>query len=143
MRLSLMLIVSAFAASPGFGQGMPGYDTNTHCRRLAGDSYSLEKTCRDVEEHARDAVRHADVPSDIWRHCTRVVGRSSSYSLLQTCIGVEESAKASLGPTRSDQPYDPGEERRKTRLRTENGYHDPVSVDLCPPPHRMTRDGCQ
>src|SRR5260370_23251040 len=92
----LAFVVAAFATTPSFGQGMPGYDTNTHCRHLAGDSYSLEKTCRDVEERARNTISHNDVPSDIWRHCTRIVGSTSSYSLLQTCIESEGAATPSL-----------------------------------------------
>jgi hypothetical protein len=39
--------------------------------------------------------------------------------------------------------YDPAEEERKARLHAKTGYRDPGSVDLCPPPHRMTQDGCQ
>jgi hypothetical protein len=37
------------------------------------------------------------------------------------------------------------EETRKRAVRAASGYRDPVSIDLCPPPHyHMTvRDGCE
>jgi hypothetical protein len=39
--------------------------------------------------------------------------------------------------------YDPGDEARKARMRATKSEGDAAAVDLCPPPHRLTRDGCQ
>jgi hypothetical protein len=34
---------------------------------------------------------------------------------------------------------DPADEKRKSEIP----HHDPGAVSLCPPPHRMTSDGCK
>jgi hypothetical protein len=35
------------------------------------------------------------------------------------------------------------DEARKSAARAAHHYADPGAVSLCPPPHHMTRDGCQ
>jgi hypothetical protein len=141
MRLAVALFVSAtFVANPSFGQG---YDTHSHCRQLAGGSYSLEQTCRNMERKAQESLQRTSVSHDVWLHCTDLMGSTASYSLLQTCVGMEERAKAALyGPTRTDQVYDARKEGAKPR--SAENYHDPAAIQICPPPRKMTeRDGCQ
>jgi hypothetical protein len=143
MRLSLSLIILAIAAAPSFAQSVPSYDANTRCKSISGDSAQLQKNCLDMEDRAKTVVRHADVPSDIMSHCTKINGANGTYSWLQACITAEQAVKDAAGtPTRSDLSYDPENEARKARLRAAGGNRD-AAVDLCPPPHKMTRDGCQ
>jgi hypothetical protein len=144
MRLSLSLIILAIAAAPSFAQSVPSYDANTRCKSISGDSAQLQKNCLDMEDRAKTVVRHADVPSDIMSHCTKINGANGTYSWLQACITAEQAVKDAAGtPTRSDLSYDPENEARKARLRAAGGNRDAAVVDLCPPPHKMTRDGCQ
>jgi hypothetical protein len=51
--------------------------------------------------------------------------------------------KMSPSYTNGTVAYDPGDEARKARLRAQSNNRDAAVVDLCPPPHKMTRDGCQ
>jgi hypothetical protein len=87
-------IAALFAARHAVGQ-VPDYDTAAYCRRIVGDSYSLEKTCRESEEQTKRQLASANAEPRIWQHCSRIVG--DSYSLLQTCLNSEGSAKKSLG----------------------------------------------
>jgi hypothetical protein len=51
--------------------------------------------------------------------------------------------KMSPSYTNGTVAYDPGDEARKARMRATRNERDVAAVDLCPPPYRLTRDGCQ
>ena len=144
MRLSLALFILFVAGAPAFAQSVPTYDTGKYCKSASGDSSQLQKNCIDMEERARTAVKHADVPSDIMQRCSKINGTNGNYAWLQACITAEETVRdLSATPTRTDLAYDPANEARKARLRAASGNRDAGAVDICPPPRRMTRDGCQ
>lgn len=143
MRLSLPVMLLLLAASPSLAQSLPSYDTNGYCKHASGDSAQLQKNCHDMEDRAKTAVRHGDVPSDIMQRCSKINGKNGNYGWLQACITAEEMVKdaGSVAPTRTDLSYDPADEARKARLHA--GNRDAAAVDLCPAPHKITRDGCQ
>ena len=144
MRLSLALFILFVAGTPAFAQSVPNYDTKGYCKNASGDSTQLQKNCQDMEDRAKTAVKHADVPSDIMQRCSKINGKNGNYAWLQACITAEETVR-DLGatPTRTDLSYDPWNEARKAQLRAASGNRDAAAVDICPPPRRMTRDGCQ
>ena len=143
MRLTLPLMVLLVAGGPVLAQNVPSYDTNAYCKSASGDSTQLQKNCQDMENRAKTAVRHADVPSDIMQRCSKINGKNGNYAWLQACITAEETVQDAGGaaPTRTDLSYDPADEARKARLHARN--RDAAAVDLCPAPHKLTRDGCQ
>ena len=144
MRLSLALFILFVAGAPAFAQSVPTYDTNIYCKNASGDSAQLRKNCQDMEDRAKTAVKHADVPPDIMQRCSKINGKNGNYAWLQACITAEETVRdLSATPTRTDLSYDPGNEARKARLRAASGNRDAAAVDICPPPRKMTRDGCQ
>jgi hypothetical protein len=145
MRLSLALFILFVAGGTSFAQTVPSYDTNAYCKSASGDSTQLRKNCHDIEERAKTTVKHADVPSDIMQRCSKINGKNGNYAWLQACITAEETVKdaGSATPTRTDLAYDPWNEARKAQLRAQAGNRDAAAVDICPPPHKMTRDGCQ
>ena len=143
MRPTLPLLLLLVAGGPSFAQSVPTYDTNSYCKHASGDSAQLQQNCQDMENRAKTAVRHADVPSDIMQRCSKINGKNGNYSWLQACITAEQMVQDAgrAAPTRTDLSYDPADEARKARLHA--GNHDAAAVDLCPPPHKLTRDGCQ
>jgi len=145
MRLTLALFVLIIAADPGFAQSVPNYDTTAYCKSASGDSTQLRKNCQDMEDRAKTAVKHAEVPSDIMQRCNKINGKNGNYAWLQACITAEETVKdaGAATPTRTDLSYDPWNEARKAKMRAASGNSDAAAVDVCPPPHKMTRDGCQ
>jgi hypothetical protein len=75
------------------------------------------------------------------RHCTELF--PSASSMQAACREAFDPLKSSSYEN-SVQRYNAAEEARKARRHVETGYHDPVAVDLCPPPRRMTaEDGCK
>lgn len=77
------------------------------------------------------------VPSyDTNGRCNHLAGDRAA---LRTCVTAAETVRgAAAGSRRTDLLDDLFEEARKARLRA----GDDVAVGLCPPLHRMTRNGC-
>ena len=79
---------------------LPAYDTGAYCAEVAktaGGSYSLEKSCRDMEVGAMATLEARSVEPKIMQYCdevARVFG--GSYSLLDSCISMEEQARNAM-----------------------------------------------
>jgi hypothetical protein len=74
----------------------------------------------------------------------RCAKQGGSYIVQTTCMQAakEEYANAHQSYENSSVPYNPAREASKTAARA--AYKDASSVDLCPPPRRMTeQDGCR
>ena len=84
----------------------------------------------------------ADAAKKAIEYCTKI---APSFSAHASCMRMQKETydKMSPGYTNGTVAYDPGEEARKARMRAESANRDAAAVDLCPPPHKMTRDGCQ
>src|SRR5436853_7188548 len=114
MRLALAVFVLIVAADPGFAQSVRNYDTTAYCKSASGDSTQLRKNCQDMEDRAKTAVKHADVPSDIMQRCSKINGKNGNYAWLQACITAEETVKDAGGatPTRTDMSHETGKQAR-------------------------------
>ena len=75
-------------------------------------------------------------------YCTKI---APSFSAHASCMRMQKETYDKMSPsyTNGTVAYDPGDEARKARLRAQSNNRDAAVVDLCPPPHKMTRDGCQ
>jgi hypothetical protein len=83
----------------------------------------------------------ADAAKKAIEYCTKI---APSFSAHASCMRMQKETYDKMSPsyTNGTVAYDPGDEARKARLRAGSGNRD-AAVDLCPPPHKMTRDGCQ
>ena len=92
---------------------------------------------------AAEAEANFGMPSDVAASARERCGKLSPWLSLQVgCMRNEKEGYDRVGdPARQSElvHYDRTEEQRKAALP----HHDPSAVTLCPPPHRMTRDGCQ
>jgi hypothetical protein len=84
----------------------------------------------------------ADAAKKAIEYCTKI---APSFSAHASCMKMQKETydKMSSSYTNGTVAYDPGNEARKARMRATRNERDAAAVDLCPPPHRMTRDGCQ
>jgi len=84
----------------------------------------------------------ADAAKKAIEYCTKI---APSFSAHASCMRMQKETydKMSPGYTNGTVAYDPGDEARKARMRATKSEGDAAAVDLCPPPHRLTRDGCQ
>lgn len=73
----------------------PDFDINAYCRQIAGDSYVIEQSCREMEAKAQQTVESESVDPRIMGYCAQIAG--GSYTILMSCIDMESSAKKSLG----------------------------------------------
>lgn len=81
--------------------GVPTFDTVAYCRKVSevgGGSYSVEKTCRDMEADARSELSARNIPSRIYDYCKQVaeVGGGGSYSTMNTCVDMESKSASEL-----------------------------------------------
>ena len=94
----------AVAACCISGVAAAEFDIAAHCREVASfggsHSYSLEKSCRQMEEAAKKRVAKIEdkVPGSVLAHCDGVAsfGGPGSYSLMESCIKMEMDAKKQL-----------------------------------------------
>ena len=84
----------------------------------------------------------ADAAKKAIEYCTKI---APSFSAHASCMKMQKETYDKMSPsyTNGTVAYDPGNEARKARMRATRNERDAAAVDLCPPPHRMTRDGCQ
>ena len=79
---------------------LPTYDMEAYCAevaKMAGGSYSLEKSCRDMEAGAMATLEARSVEPKIMQYCDEVARFSGgSYSLLDSCISMEEQARNAM-----------------------------------------------
>lgn len=82
--------------------GVPAFDTVAYCRKVSevggGGSYSIEKTCRDMEANARSELSNRSISSRIYNYCKQVaeVGGGGSYSIMNTCVDMELKSASEL-----------------------------------------------
>src|SRR5260370_20449743 len=98
----------------------------------AGTAAAEEGTNAIPPEAAKKAIEY----------CTKIAPPFSAHA---SCMRMQKETydKMSPGYTNGTVAYDPGDEARKARMRATKSEGDAAAVDLCPPPHRLTRDGCQ
>jgi hypothetical protein len=84
----------------------------------------------------------ADAAKKAIEYCTKI---APSFSAHASCMRMQKETYDKMSPsyTNGAVAYDPGDEARKARMRATRNERDAAAVDLCPPPHRLTRDGCQ
>ena len=64
---------------------------------MAGGSYALEKSCRDMETGAKATLTARSVEPKIMQYCDEVSRFSGgSYGLLDSCISMEEQARNAM-----------------------------------------------
>jgi hypothetical protein len=93
---------------------------------------------------AQDGTRAIppDAAKKAIEYCTKI---APSFSAHASCMKMQKETYDKMSPsyTNGTVAYDPGDEARKARMRAGSSNRDASVVDLCPPPHKMTRDGCQ
>lgn len=80
------------------------FDIATHCKQLAevggNHSYSLERSCRQMEEGAKKRVAKMEdsTPGSVLAYCDNLAttGGPGSYTLMESCIKMEMQAKKQL-----------------------------------------------
>ena len=98
--------------------------------------------------HAAGAADNmpADAAKKATEYCVKIAPSLTSQS---SCLKMQQETYDKLndmlnpGYRNGSVAYDPGDEARKGRLRGQRVEHDTAVIDLCPAPHKMTRDGCQ
>jgi hypothetical protein len=89
MRMFVVAIIALFAAGPAVAQD---YDIEGYCSDVAaavGGSYAIEATCRQQEEHARQAAARQIEPR-IRSYRADVGGAvGGSYQIFMSCVDQE------------------------------------------------------
>jgi len=96
-----------------------------------------------LEEGARKLIRYcadtpaAQMPRSMLQDCEDFDGMRAGRVpqwLVDATDRLLEQRRALSSSTRDHHNDD--------TTRAKGGFHDPGAIDLCPPPHKMTRDGC-
>jgi hypothetical protein len=92
---------------------------------------------------AAEAEANFRIPSDVAASARERCGKLTPWLNLQAgCMRNEKEGYDKMGfPAHQGEAvqYDRSAEERKAALP----HHDPSAVSLCPPPYRLTRDGCR
>lgn len=78
------------------------------------------------------------------KYCSKYSG--GSFSSQAYCMDREKEGFDRLAPNYKNEAIvvDLADEARKSAVRAAAHYKDPASINLCPPPYRMTeRNGCK
>jgi hypothetical protein len=78
------------------------------------------------------------------KYCAKYAG--DSFSSQASCMDREKAGFDRLSPTYQNEriKFDLGDEGRKAAARAADHYRDPVAIDVCSRPYRMSeRDGCK
>lgn len=74
-RIITLVLTGVFLAGTASAEGLPEFDYEAHCADVAefgGGSYSIERSCLDMEVRARDALMGREIEPRIMRHCADV-----------------------------------------------------------------------
>ncbi|HVH74790.1 MAG TPA: hypothetical protein VM755_07715 [Stellaceae bacterium] len=79
------------------GSALPTYNTVAYCSHM-GDSYFLEKSCRELEASSRAALERMQIPGRVLAYCKGLEESDPrpSYFLLKSCVALELQSKRAL-----------------------------------------------
>jgi hypothetical protein len=95
----LAVFISLFFATLCLAE-VPDFDIKKYCTsvaEMAGGSYSIESSCREMEEDSKKKLVRRTVSARIMKYCKDVASYGgNSYMILESCIDMEEDARKGL-----------------------------------------------